>query len=143
VSGEVGRPHIAVFVDRDSLSRPEQMNVLWRSHQGPSEAPLKPRPRFLINVVGLRRAQYGLIFAATSLGIMGGACLKSRFNARGVPPGYPLAIGLGVATASSMLLLTHDLGSLDAAARCHFASDPGQRGVWTGCTQRHGGTALP
>jgi DHA1 family bicyclomycin/chloramphenicol resistance-like MFS transporter len=66
---------------------------------------------FLINVVGLRPAQYGLIFAATSLGIMGGAFLNGRLNARGVPPGYPLAIGLGVATVSTMLLLAMTLAA--------------------------------
>jgi DHA1 family bicyclomycin/chloramphenicol resistance-like MFS transporter len=60
---------------------------------------------FLINIVGLRPAQYGLIFAATSLGIMGGAFFNARLNAHGVPPGYPLGIGLGMATASTMLLL--------------------------------------
>jgi DHA1 family bicyclomycin/chloramphenicol resistance-like MFS transporter len=64
---------------------------------------------FLINVVGLRPTQYGLIFAATSLGIMAGAFLNGRLNARGIPPGYPLAIGLGTATASTMLLLAMTL----------------------------------
>jgi DHA1 family bicyclomycin/chloramphenicol resistance-like MFS transporter len=60
---------------------------------------------FLINVVGLRPAQYGLVFAATSFGIMGGAFLNSRLSARGVSPGYPLATGLSLATASALLLL--------------------------------------
>jgi MFS transporter, DHA1 family, multidrug resistance protein len=64
-----------------------------------------------INVVGLRPAQYGLIFAATSLGIMGGTFLNGRLNTRGIPPGYPLVIGLGVATVSTMLLLAMTLAS--------------------------------
>jgi DHA1 family bicyclomycin/chloramphenicol resistance-like MFS transporter len=66
---------------------------------------------FLINVVGLRPVQYGLIFAATSLGIMVGTFLNGRLNARGVPPGYPLGIGLGAATASTMLLLAMTLAA--------------------------------
>jgi DHA1 family bicyclomycin/chloramphenicol resistance-like MFS transporter len=36
---------------------------------------------FLINVVGLNPEQYGLVFAATSLGIMAGALLNGRFSA--------------------------------------------------------------
>jgi MFS transporter, DHA1 family, multidrug resistance protein len=44
-------------------------------------------PLFLINVVGLRAEQYGLVFAATSLGIMVGAFLNGRLSAWGVLPG--------------------------------------------------------
>ena len=61
---------------------------------------------FLINVVGLKPEQYGLVFATTSLGVMGGAFLNSRLSARGISPGYPLAVGLVLAAASSMSLLT-------------------------------------
>jgi MFS transporter, DHA1 family, multidrug resistance protein len=64
---------------------------------------------FLINVVGLRLEQYGLVFAATSLGIMGGGFINSRLNAWGVQPGYPLTVGLGLAAVSSMLLLAMTL----------------------------------
>src|SRR6266404_7070543 len=60
---------------------------------------------FLINVVGLRPEQYGLVFAATSLGIMGGGFINSRLSAWGVLPGYPLTIGLGLAAVSTMSLL--------------------------------------
>jgi MFS transporter, DHA1 family, multidrug resistance protein len=60
---------------------------------------------FLINIVGLRPAQYGLVFAATSLGIMGGAFLNSRLSIRGVLPGYPLTIGLALASAAAAALL--------------------------------------
>jgi DHA1 family bicyclomycin/chloramphenicol resistance-like MFS transporter len=66
-------------------------------------------PLFLINVVGLRPEQYGLVFAATSLGIMAGAFLNSRLNARGVSPDYPLAVGLVLAAASAMVLLAMTL----------------------------------
>jgi len=63
---------------------------------------------FLITVVGLRPGEYGLVFAATSLGIMGGAFLNSRLSARGVRPDYPLTVGLslGAASAAALLVLT-------------------------------------
>jgi DHA1 family bicyclomycin/chloramphenicol resistance-like MFS transporter len=64
---------------------------------------------FLINVVGLRPEQYGLVFAATSLGIMGGAFLNSRLSAWGVSPSYPLTVGLALAAASAMVLLAMTL----------------------------------
>src|SRR6202140_2091894 len=60
---------------------------------------------FLINVVGLRPNQYGLVFAATSLGIMAGALLNGRLSAWGVVPRYPLTIGLAPAAVPPMLLL--------------------------------------
>src|SRR5258708_4538869 len=64
---------------------------------------------FLINVVGLRPLQYGLVFAATSLGIMAGAFLNSRLSARGVLPFYPLTAGLLLAVVSTILLLAMTL----------------------------------
>jgi DHA1 family bicyclomycin/chloramphenicol resistance-like MFS transporter len=64
---------------------------------------------FLINIVGLTPERYGLVFAATSLGIMAGALLNSRLSASGVLPDYPLAIGLVLAAASAMSLLTMTL----------------------------------
>jgi MFS transporter, DHA1 family, multidrug resistance protein len=60
---------------------------------------------FLINVVGLRPEQYGLVFAATSLGIMGGSFLSTQLNTRGVAPSYSLTVGLALATTVTMLLL--------------------------------------
>jgi DHA1 family bicyclomycin/chloramphenicol resistance-like MFS transporter len=60
---------------------------------------------FLINVVGLRPQQYGLVFAATSLGIMGGSFLSSRLNTMKFAPNYPLMLGLALATVTTMLLL--------------------------------------
>ena len=63
----------------------------------------------LINVVGLRPLQYGLVFAATSLGIMGGAFLNSGLSTRGVLPFYPLTAGLMLAVVSTMLLLAMTL----------------------------------
>jgi MFS transporter, DHA1 family, multidrug resistance protein len=64
---------------------------------------------FLINVEGMRPDQYGLVFAATSLGIMAGALLNGRLSAWGIAPHYPLTIGLLLAAAASMSLLTMTL----------------------------------
>jgi DHA1 family bicyclomycin/chloramphenicol resistance-like MFS transporter len=64
---------------------------------------------FLINVVGLRPDQYGLVFAATSLGIMAGAFLNGRLSAWGVVPDYPLTIGLALAVVAATSLLTMTL----------------------------------
>ena len=66
-------------------------------------------PLYLINVVGLKPAQYGLVFAATSLGIMGGAFINGRLSARAVRPGYPLTTGLVLAAVSTMSLLAMTL----------------------------------
>lgn len=66
-------------------------------------------PLFLINVVGLRPEQYCLVFAATSLGIMGGAIVNSRLSRSGILPFYPLTVGLVLAAVSTMLLLTMTL----------------------------------
>ena len=64
---------------------------------------------FFINVVGLSPEQYGFVFAATSLGIMGGAFVNSRVSAWGVLPGYPLTVGLVLAAVSATLLLAMTL----------------------------------
>ena len=64
---------------------------------------------FLINAVGLRPAQYGLVFAATSLGIMAGAFLNGRLSALGVAPVYPLTTGLALAAGMASLLLAMTL----------------------------------
>ena len=68
-------------------------------------------PLFLINVVGLRPEQYGLVFAATSLGIMGGAFVNGRLSDWGVVPGYPLTVGLVVAVVSTMSLVAMTLAA--------------------------------
>lgn len=62
-------------------------------------------PLFLINVAGLPPQQYGLVFGATSLGIMGGSFVSSRLNTLKAAPGYPLMLGLALATLTTMLLL--------------------------------------
>jgi MFS transporter, DHA1 family, multidrug resistance protein len=63
---------------------------------------------FFINVVGLRPGQYGLIFAATSFGIMTGAFFNGRLSGWGVAPFYPMTISLVLAavTATALLMMT-------------------------------------
>jgi hypothetical protein len=45
------------------------------------------------------------VFAATSLGIMGGSFVSSRLNTLNVAPGSPLMLGLALAAVTTMLLL--------------------------------------
>ena len=66
-------------------------------------------PLYLINIVGLSPREYGLVFAATSLGIMCGALLNSRLNHWGIAPFYPLTAGLVLAALSALLLLAMTL----------------------------------
>jgi MFS transporter, DHA1 family, multidrug resistance protein len=87
---------------------------------------------FLINVVGLGPEQYGLTFAATSLGIMGGAFLNSRLNASGISPGYPLTVSLAL-RAAPHLEANHDTGRLDAALPGHSTPDPRHLGLRANC----------
>ena len=60
---------------------------------------------YLINGVGLRPDQYGLIFGASAVAVMAGALLDSRLATRGVAPGASLVFGLGLLAAASLLLL--------------------------------------
>src|SRR5258706_3114771 len=60
---------------------------------------------FLINIVGLRPEQYGLVFAATSLGIMAGALLHSKLRTPGAFALYPLTDRLLPAPAFPLLVL--------------------------------------
>jgi MFS transporter, DHA1 family, multidrug resistance protein len=94
---------------------------------------------FLINVVGLRPEQYGLVFAATSLGIMGGGFINSRLSARGVLPGYPLTVGLGLAAVSTMLLLAMTLADWMPLPPRHLTSDPRHPGLRADRAQRDAG----
>ena len=77
---------------------------------------------FLINVVGLRPGQFGVVFAATSLGIMAGA-----FQRKAQHPGRSAVLsadgrpcpGGGHCNGS----VADDAGRLDAAHSGHFDSD--------------------
>jgi DHA1 family bicyclomycin/chloramphenicol resistance-like MFS transporter len=66
-------------------------------------------PLFLIGSIGLRPAQYGLVFAATSLAIMAGAWVNGRLSTWNIDASYPLATGLALAALSAVLLLAMTL----------------------------------
>jgi DHA1 family bicyclomycin/chloramphenicol resistance-like MFS transporter len=53
---------------------------------------------FLINVVGLRPGQYGVVFGASSLSVMAGSLLNRRLSGWGVTPRQMIAIGLSLST---------------------------------------------
>jgi len=59
----------------------------------------------LIGLLGLSRRTYGILFAATSLGLMVGALTSARLSARGVSHGHLIRGGLAVIVGSSALLL--------------------------------------
>lgn len=60
---------------------------------------------FLIDVVGLGPGQYGLIFGASSLSVMGGSLLNQRLGAWGIAPRRMMAIGLTLSMTLSAALL--------------------------------------
>jgi DHA1 family bicyclomycin/chloramphenicol resistance-like MFS transporter len=64
---------------------------------------------FFTNVVGLSSEQFGLIFAATSFGIMSGAFINGHLGAWSDDPSLPLMFGLALAAASATLLLVMTL----------------------------------
>ena len=59
----------------------------------------------LIGILGVSRRVYGLLFAATSLGLMVGALTNARLSRRGVPHARLIAWGLGIIVVTSLLLL--------------------------------------
>jgi DHA1 family bicyclomycin/chloramphenicol resistance-like MFS transporter len=65
---------------------------------------------FFINVLGLGPEQYGLIFGASSISVMGGAFLNGRLGLLGIAPGQLLTLGLVLSTVFSSLLLVATLG---------------------------------
>jgi MFS transporter, DHA1 family, multidrug resistance protein len=71
---------------------------------------------FFIGVIGLRPAQYGLIFSACSAAIMSGAFLDGCLSRRGIASGPVLAVGLKLMTAGSVLLLAVTLGDVGSPA---------------------------
>ncbi|MBZ5502547.1 MAG: multidrug effflux MFS transporter [Acidobacteriia bacterium] len=62
-------------------------------------------PLLLINALGASLRLYGLLFACTSFGIMAGAMVNARLNARGVPASRLLATGLTSVTTVCMVLV--------------------------------------
>ena len=62
-------------------------------------------PLIMMGVLGVSTAFYGWTFAATALGIMTGAFINGRLNARGVPGTVLLTFGLVTSFLSAMILL--------------------------------------
>src|SRR4051812_22199998 len=59
----------------------------------------------LIGVLGVSRRVYGLLFAATSLGLMIGALTNARLSPAGVGPARLIAGGLALIVGTALLLL--------------------------------------
>ena len=59
----------------------------------------------LIGILGVSRRVYGLLFAATSFGLVIGALSNARLSRRGVSHARLIAWGLGIIVATSVLLL--------------------------------------
>ncbi|MEA2729478.1 MAG: transporter, family, multidrug resistance protein [Acetobacteraceae bacterium] len=60
---------------------------------------------FFINALGLNPSQYGVIFGASSLSVMGGTFINKRFGAWGVSSGQMITIGLTVSSVLAVCLL--------------------------------------
>jgi DHA1 family bicyclomycin/chloramphenicol resistance-like MFS transporter len=60
---------------------------------------------FFVNVLDLTHSQYGVIFGASSLSVMGGASVNRRLGAWGVSSGQMIMIGLAVSTVLAAVLL--------------------------------------
>jgi DHA1 family bicyclomycin/chloramphenicol resistance-like MFS transporter len=63
----------------------------------------------LIGLLGVSRRTYGLLFAATALGLMVGALANARLSRRGVAPARLVTWGLVVIVATSVVLLASTL----------------------------------
>jgi MFS transporter, DHA1 family, multidrug resistance protein len=59
----------------------------------------------LIGILGVSRRVYGLLFAATSLGLTIGALSNARLSRRGVPHARLIAWGLAIIVVTSVVLL--------------------------------------
>ena len=59
----------------------------------------------LIGILGVSRRVYGLLFAATSFGLVAGALTNARLSRRGISHARLIAWGLGIIVATSVILL--------------------------------------
>jgi MFS transporter, DHA1 family, multidrug resistance protein len=67
---------------------------------------------FFINVLGLSPNQYGLIFGASSLSVMGGTVANERLSTFGASPDQLITIGLTVSTLLAAFLLVMALAEV-------------------------------
>lgn len=66
----------------------------------------------LIGILGVSRRVYGLLFAATSFGLVIGALTNARLSRRGISHARLIAWGLGTIVATSVLLLVLTLAGV-------------------------------
>lgn len=71
-------------------------------------------PLFFINILDLTPNQYGLIFGASSLSVMGGTFVNNRLGSRGVSPSQMIIIGLTLSLVLAMLLLVATLAGVQS-----------------------------
>ena len=93
---------------RDMLAHPEAFgHVLVNALAfGSLFAYVAGSPLLMTRVLGLSPAQYGIVFACTALGIVGGASTSKYLGHRHVPGHRPLAVGLcGALFAACMLFV--------------------------------------
>jgi DHA1 family bicyclomycin/chloramphenicol resistance-like MFS transporter len=64
---------------------------------------------FFINVLGLSPTQYGLIFGASSLAVMGGTVVNTRLSNWGASPSQLITLGLVLSTLLAAFLLAMTL----------------------------------
>ena len=60
---------------------------------------------FFVSAMGLSPSEYGLIFGASSLSVMGGTVVNNRLAKLGIPPGQLIMLGLACAMGFAVLLL--------------------------------------
>jgi DHA1 family bicyclomycin/chloramphenicol resistance-like MFS transporter len=73
-------------------------------------------PLFFINVLELSPNQYGLIFGASSVSVMGGTYVNNRLGSRGLSPSQMIMIGLTLSLFLAMLLLVATLAGVQSIA---------------------------
>jgi MFS transporter, DHA1 family, multidrug resistance protein len=73
-------------------------------------------PLFFIDALGLTPNQYGLIFGASSLSVIGGTFVNSRLGSRGVSPSQMIMIGLTLSLVLATLLLVATLAGVQSIA---------------------------
>ena len=92
---------------RDMLAHPEAFgHVLVNALAfGSLFAYVAGSPLLMTRVLGLSPAQYGIVFAGTALGIVGGASTSKYLGNRHVPAHRPLTAGLCMALVAACMLV--------------------------------------
>ena len=92
---------------RDMLAHPEAFGhaMVNALAFGSLFAYVAGSPLLMTRVLGLSPAQYGIVFACTALGIVGGASTSKYLGHRHVPGHRPLAVGLCMALVAACMLV--------------------------------------